>query len=177
MVKFYLASEILYISSVKATGSLTKKHYCGGTMSKLMNMSAQEIVLLSTFAELAKEALEAARLIREHYSTGFGIGNREIEVYQTESCGEYYGHGYLNVDGVFRYTDNWGNGREYSFNCDADGIYRMLRSCYLREHDLQDMEAEPFECQIEHIADYFREFVAGLRSDKNSNVNGKAPIG
>jgi hypothetical protein len=144
-------------------------------MKNLMAMSAREVSMLSIFAELAQEAINAAQAIEAHFSTGFGIGNREIEVYQTESCGEYYGHGYLNVDGVFRYTDNWAGGREYSFNCDADGIYRMLRSCYLRDHKMQDMETEPFECQIEHIADYFREFIASLGSDRNAALNGKAP--
>lgn len=139
-------------------------------MSKLMDMSAQEIVLLSTFAELAKEALEAARLIREHYSTGFGIGNREIEVFQTESCGEYYGNGYLNVDGVFRYRDNWGGGREYSFNCDADGIYHMLRSSYLRRNDMANLDPENFDCAIENIDGYFRDFIGSLNGDKSAKA-------
>ena len=145
-------------------------------MKDLMEMSAQEVAMLSTFAELAQEAMAAAKLIEERFGTGFGIGKKEIQVYQTESCGEYYGYGYLSIDAVFRYTDNWVGGREYSFSCDADGIYRMLRSSYLREHNLESMETEPFDCKIEHIATYFREFVEGLKDAQDLDANGKCQI-
>ena len=130
----------------------------------IMTMSAQEIILVSTFADLAKEAFEAEQLIKEHFSCSFGIGKQEIEVYHTESFGEYYGDGYLTIDGIFTYRDNWWGGRSYQFRADAEGIYQMLRSCYLRKNNLEHLNPEKFNCQIEHIDGYFREFIENLRA-------------
>lgn len=130
----------------------------------IMKLSAKEICLLSDLADLAKEAFEAERLIKTHYNSAFGIDNKTIPVYHTESCGEYYGDGYLTIDGTFKYQDNWWGGREYQFNCDADGIYRMLRSCYLRKNNLQNLDTDNFECRIEHIDNYFRQFISQLRT-------------
>lgn len=127
-----------------------------------MQLTAQEMVLFSTLVELAKEALEAEKVIKEHFKNSFGIENKNIHVYHTESCGEYYGDGYLNIDGTFFYQDNWWGGREYKFKCDADGIYRMLRSCHMRTNNLKpDPE---FKCEIE-IDTYFREFIEQIKSN------------
>ena len=129
----------------------------------ITDMSAQEIVLVSTFVKLAEEAFEAEKLIKGHFDSAFGISKREIEVYHTESCGEYYGYGYLTIDGIFKYRDNWWGGREYSFACDAESIYKMLRSCYLRQNDLAELDPELFDCNIEHIDGYFRDFIKSLK--------------
>lgn len=130
---------------------------------EIMNMSAKEIVLINVFANLAQEAIEASELIQKHFANAFGINKSEIQVYHTESCGEYYGDGYLNINGIFSYHDNWWGGRDYKFSCDADGIYRMLRSCYLRKNNLDHLNSEKFNCQIEHIDTYFREFIRALK--------------
>ena len=130
---------------------------------RIMQMTAQELTLLDDFTKLAKEALEAAELINKHFNSAFGISKREIEVYRTESFGEYYGYGYLSIDGIFRYHDNWWGGREYAFSCDSDGIFKMLRSCYLREHDLESLDNEPFECNIDQLDSYFRDFIKSLK--------------
>lgn len=140
----------------------------GGFKMEIMNLSAQEIVLISVFADLAKEAFKASELIKKHFDSAFGIGKKEIHVYHTESFGEYYGDGYLTIDGVFKYHDNWWGGRDYQFACDADGIYRMLRSCYLRENNLEHLNNEKFECQIERVDGYFREFIEELIKDKQN---------
>ena len=134
----------------------------------IMRMSAKEVVLVSVFAQLAEEAFKAEKLIKEHFDRAFGLGQKEIHVYHTESCGEYYGDGYLTIDSVFKYHDNWWGGRDYKFSCDAEGIYRMLRSCYLRKNQLDALETERFECQIEHIDGYFREFIEKLTKDNNN---------
>ncbi len=131
---------------------------------KIFEMSAQEILLLSDFAKLAKEASEASKLISKKFDKAFGIGKREIQVYYTESCGEYYGYGYLSIDGVFKYHDNWWGGRTYEFRCDTEGIFKMLRSSYLRAKGMSDLDPEKFECEIESIDKYFREFISDLKT-------------
>ena len=132
----------------------------------IMKMSAQELVLVRTFVELAEEAIEASKAIAEHFESAFGINKKEIHVYHTESFGEYYGDGYLTIDGIFKYHDNWWGGRDYQFMCNPDGIYHMLRSCYLRNNNLSNLDTEKFECQIEYIDNYFREFVAKIKGNK-----------
>lgn len=132
----------------------------------IMSMSAMEICLIDVFVGLAKEAFEAEALIKKHFNSAFGIDKKEIRVYHTESFGEYYGDGYLSIDGIFRYYDNWWGGREYEFNVDADGIYKMLRSSYLRRNNMASMDSERFCCDIERIDDYFRDFIKTL-TDKD----------
>ena len=136
---------------------------------EIMHLSAQEVILLNTFAKLAEEAFRAEKLINEHFNRSFGITQKEIPVYHSESCGEYYGDGYLTVDGIFKYHDNWWGGRKYQFRCDAEGIYKMLRSCYLKRNQLSKLDPEPFDCQIEYLDGYFREFIESLeKSDKKN---------
>ena len=134
-------------------------------MKSILNLSAKEIVLFDALTKLANEAIEAEKLINEHFKSSFGFGNKVIHVYHTESCGEYYGDGYLNIDGNFEYHDNWWGGRTYKFNCDADGIYQMFRSCYLHSNSLDASDPCEFNCQIENIDGYFREFVKSLSDD------------
>lgn len=132
----------------------------------IMEMSAQELVLLADLVTLAEEAHASEKLINEHFSEAFGITKREIHVYHTESCGEYYGNGYLTIDGIFKYHDNWWGGRSYEFSCNAEGIYKMLRSCYLRDRNLAQLDPEKFDCEIQNINGYFRDFVKNLSESK-----------
>ena len=118
--------------------------------------------MLQTLAKLAAEAKDAAEKIAANFKHSFGIGHSEIEVFRTESCSEYYGYGYLSIDGHFRYRDNWWGGREYTFKADMDGIYKMFRSAYLRRNNLTDLDPEEFDCQIDNIDSYFREFITEL---------------
>lgn len=131
---------------------------------KIMEMSAQEIILMGVLTNLANEAIEASEIIKKHFDSAFGIDKKEIQVYHTESCGEYYGDGYLTIDGVFKYHDNWWGGRDYQFRCDSEGIYRMLRSCYLKTNNLSNLDPEHFNCEIEYIDKYFREFISQIDS-------------
>ncbi|MBR6252252.1 MAG: hypothetical protein IKR04_00150 [Clostridia bacterium] len=127
---------------------------------EIMQMSAQEIVLMNAFAKLAEEAFMAEKTIKDYYGEkAFGLGEKEIHVFHTESCDEYYGDGYITIDGVFKYQDNWWGGRSYEFSCNAEGIYQMLRSCYLRNNGLSHLESKSFDCQVEHIDSYFRSFI------------------
>lgn len=129
----------------------------------LLEMTAKELMLMGTLVKLAEESYEAERLIKERYSAAFGIGKTTIPVYHTESCGEYYGDATLSVDGKFTYRDNWWGGREYSFSTDAESIFKMLRSCYLLENGMADTDPERFDCNIENIGDYFRQFIASIK--------------
>jgi len=134
----------------------------------IMEMSAQEILLFEKLVEFAKEAKEAAELILKHFfSGGFGTGKTEIHVYQSDYFGEYYGDGYLTNYGTFRYFDNLGVDRSYEFFCDEDGIYKMLRSCYLRRNKLEQFDTEKFECQIENLDIYFRDFIQRLKKKES----------
>ena len=130
----------------------------------LFEMSAQEIMTLSDLAKLAREAKEASQLIAKSFKTAFGIGKMEIQVFHTESCGEYYGDGYLSIDGVFKYHDNWWGGRTYEFRCDTEGIYKMLRSSYLKSRGMSEVDPEEFDCEIENMDNYFRKFISNLKS-------------
>lgn len=136
----------------------------------IMNLSAEELVLIDTLKKLAKEAIEASKLITEKFNSSFGIKKKEIHIFHTESFGkyyifntesfgQYYGDAFLTIDGIFKYHDNWWGGRDYSFSCDTSGIYKMLRSCYLKEIGLTHLDPEKFECNIENIDTYFRDFI------------------
>ena len=129
---------------------------------EIMKMSAQEVVLLEKLTELAKEAIKASELIKEHFKSSFGLDNQEVLVFSTQSFGEYYGNGYLTINGIFKYEDNWWGGRRYEFSVTPDGIYHMLRSCYLRRNNLSHLDTEEFNCEIEHIDGYFRDFVESI---------------
>ena len=129
---------------------------------EIMKMSAQELIMIEKLVELSKEAIEASNLIKEQFKNSFGIENKEIHVFSTESFGEYYGDGYLTVDGIFKYHDNWWGGRDYSFSIAPDDIYHMFRSCYLRRNNLSHLDTEEFNCNIEHIDRYFRDFIKSI---------------
>ena len=129
---------------------------------EIMKLTTDDLILLNVFSQLADEAIKAEEAILKHFENAFGINKQEIHVYHTESLGEYYGDGYLTINGIFRYHDNWWGGRDYQFSCDAESIYRMLRSCYLRKNNHEKMDTEKFDCQIDHIDDYFRGFIASL---------------
>ena len=139
--------------------TLTNIFLKGDKFMDIMNLSAEELVLIDTLKELAKEAIEASKLIEEKFNSSFGIKQKEIHVYHTESFGEYYGDGFLTIDGIFKYHDNWWGGRDYSFSCDTSDIYKMLRSCYLKKIGITHLDPEKFECNIENIDTYFRDFI------------------
>ena len=135
---------------------------------EIMAMSAQEIVLRQDVFRTGWRSVQSWKTHQRTLQQFVWLGKKEIHVYHTESFGEYYGDGYLTVDGVFKYQDNWWGGRNYEFLCDAENIYRMLRSCYLRDNNLDELETERFDCEIKHIDGYFREFIEKLTKDKNN---------
>ena len=129
-----------------------------------MKLSVHDLEVLSVLQGLSKEAREAEELIKTHFKNSFGIGNTTIKVYQTQT-GNYNGEGYLTVDNAFWYYDNVNGGRKFGFLCTADGIYQMLRYCYLRNSgNTQYLESEQFSCEIKYMDDHFRKFISQIKS-------------
>lgn len=135
---------------------------------EIMSMSAREIVLIKVLPELAEEAFKAEQIIKEHFDSSFGIGKKEIHVYHMDFNG-YSGDLYLTIDGVFKYHNSYNHKRMmYEFSCDADSIYRMLRSCYLKKNNLYEVETEKLCSLIKHLDDCFREFIEKLLEGNNN---------
>ena len=88
-----------------------------------------------------------------------------IKVFHTQN-GAYAGDGFLTSDGSYWYYDNWGGLRSYGIKCTVDGIYNMLRSCYLRNNNLQYLYVENFVCKIEHFDVYFKQFISQISESK-----------
>ena len=128
-----------------------------------VKMPANEILAFSDLADKAKYAEKAAKIIEEYSKRIDWNGQKMIKVYHTQN-GKYAGDGYLTSDGAYWYYDNWYGLRSYGILCTKDGIYNMLRSCYLREKNLQHLDVEKFDCQIEFFDKYFEEFISQIES-------------
>ena len=132
----------------------------------VFSMSAKELIAFGELEKLAREAEEAAKLIAEKFKSSFGIGNSKIHVFHTESCGEYYGDGYLSINLRFHFVDNWWGGREFSIIANQEGIYSLYRSCYLKENGLSEHDPDPVFTNIEHPDDRFRDFIRTLKEEE-----------
>ena len=133
----------------------------------LMNLSATELVMFKKFTELAEEATIASEAISKKFSNSFGIGKSEIPVFHTESFGEYYGDATLTIDGVWKYSDNWGGGNNYEIPCTPDGIFKCYRAYYLKENNLAHFmrELSPEERNLSKVATYFRKFINEISAE------------
>ena len=131
----------------------------------ILALSVSELKLLSELTALAEEAVHAAEVVKENFGNAFGIGKKEIHVFSFESCGEYYGDGYLTIDGIFKYHDNWLGGRNWSVSCTPDEIYKMFRSdllCTTCRSSMIPLE----ERELEEVAQYFRMFIKQTESKR-----------
>ena len=131
----------------------------------IMKMSVQDLMLFRALDRLAIEADKASDLIKKNFKNSFGPDDTEIHVYHVESLEDYHGDWYLTINGILKYQDNWNGGRTYSFPCSSEGIYHMLRSCYLRDKNLADIDPVDFDCQITFIDSHFRKFIKSLSID------------
>ena len=130
----------------------------------IMRLTAQELIFLEDFSRLAHEAEEASKLILEKFKTGFGPGNTEIPVYHNETFGEYFADATLSIDGTFRYHDNWWGGRTCTFKCNTEGIFKMLRSCYLRRKQMSEFDPDKgVISEIQEMDVYFADFIKELK--------------
>jgi hypothetical protein len=125
----------------------------------MMSMTTSEILVFAELVTLAQEAQKAYKAIVEKFSTSFGVDNSEVHAFSTSSCGEYYGDGYININGQWMYHDNWGGGRDWTVDCSsAEGIYKCLRAKLLEERNLLSLIPEE-ERELAQVTRYFREFV------------------
>ena len=135
---------------------------------EVMKKSVEELLLLRDFIKLAEEADKAEKLIKKNFSDSFGPDKKTILVH-SEEIADFCAKGFLTSDGVFLYEDNWGYGNSHEFRADSDGIYKMLRSCYLKRHDLRYLDTESSFYRLDNLEDFFRNFISKLeKSNKGA---------
>ena len=114
-------------------------------MEKL-NLTPEELVILDDLKELAKDAIEAAKLINEAYT--FKIGQDKVVVWE-----DSYNHEYVTNDGIWqaRYLH-----QTYDVKSTSHEIYKLLKNEYIyRNNHNKD---KYYRDQAE-IAGYFRTFI------------------
>lgn len=132
-------------------------------LEMLETMRVQDFINLQKFHELAHEAIEAERIIQKAFMESFGIGKEKIEVYHTESFGEYYGDATLSIDGKWHFHDNWWGGRDWEIDVTADGIFELFREAYYIENSL------PHKMDLANTpATHFRRFIEETKAKLNS---------
>lgn len=129
-------------------------------MLEITNMTAQEIIILGELTTLAKEAFEASALIEEACDSIFEIYENEICLFHSSllSCDCY-----LTKSGDFVYQNMSLQDMNYKFSCDAESIYKVLKSCYLHRNNLEQKLNEDFDCPIDCIDNFFRKSMNKLR--------------
>lgn len=129
----------------------------------IYEMKASEIRDLRKLFELADEAAEAATIIKQRYSSAFGIGCTEIDVYSVDNFGEYYGNASLSINGIWKYSDNWGGHNEWKLDCSSEEtIYRFFVEAYLKE---KVSEHDDFLTPVR----YFRRFIEQEKKKMEKN--------
>ena len=97
----------------------------------LMNLTVNDLLMFSDLQREAKDAQDAYEVIKRKYANAFGLGTKEIMVYEKVET-EYSGVGYLTIDGVFKYHDNWWGGRNWEVDVsNPDKIFEVFRLHYL----------------------------------------------
>ena len=100
-------------------------------INRIMDFTVNDFMMFEDFGRLAKEAQDAYNLISRAYTDCFGLGKKEIKVI-TRMDSEYDGYGYLTVDGMFKYHDNWWGGRDWTVDCSGpDGIFKVFKYAYI----------------------------------------------
>ena len=127
---------------------------------EITNITAQEIIILSELTTLAKEAFEASALIEEACDSIFEIYENEICLFHSSllSCDCY-----PTKSGDFVYRNMYLQDMNYKFSCDAESIYKVLKSCYLHRNNLEQKLNEDFDCPIDCIDNFFRKSMNKLR--------------
>lgn len=134
-------------------------------MANIMDLTVRELMLLNKLTRLAEESTEASEAIHRNFRNSFSLNTKRIHVYHTESCGEYYGDGYLTIDGVFEYCDNWWGGRSWEVPCSADEIYQVFRAKYLVDNNMES-RIPVEERKLADVAHYLRDFVSTIKEKK-----------
>lgn len=128
-------------------------------MNKIMSLNADEILIVNGLQDVAKEAKEAAELIRKTYV--FHIGEDKIEVWHDRDMNNFE---YLTYSGVWqaRYLH-----QTYDVECSEDEIFQYFRAEYLVDNGFVPETSEcryTEEGQMKSISKYFRRFLKDTRS-------------
>ena len=127
-------------------------------MNKIMSLNADEILIINGLQDVAKEAKEAAELIRKTYV--FHIGEDIIEVRHDRDMNNFE---YLTHDGVWqaRYLH-----QSYDIKCSEDEIFKYFRAEYLVENGFAPELSGSYyteEGEMKSICRYFRSFLNRTR--------------
>ena len=98
----------------------------------LEEMRVEDFLKLQRFHELAHEALEAEKVVKD-VCFKYAVDTESLQVYEYEAFSEYYGYATLSRNCMWHYHDNWWGGRDWYIPCTADGIYELFRNAYLEE--------------------------------------------
>ena len=132
------------------------------SIEKILDLTADEIIVAVELQKVAKEAADVAQLIRDTYHC-FGLNEDQIEVYRDhDGCNREF----LTHDGVWlaRYLH-----QSYNVDCSTTIIYEYLRAeflvnnGYMPEYEgniLTDIGEKKLICS------YFRKFVELTRKRK-----------
>ena len=130
----------------------------------IMALSAEELYFLGEFMRIAKEAVEYAEKVRK-LKVSFPIGQKEVEIYHEDSFDEYYGHGYISVNGHYTYWDNWWGGREWELYLNEEEIYKVFRAEFLLEKGRKDLLL-PAEYDIDQFSPHLRRFLETIEIEE-----------
>ena len=134
-------------------------------LEKIMELTADELLIANGLQEVAREAKQHVTLIHKAYEHAFGIGERKILIWNDECNAEYITH-----EGVWqaRYLH-----QKYDVKVDLSTIFDFYRAEWLIK---EGYVAEGFEDggltaygKKKQICNYFRAFVKRLDDSFQSN--------
>lgn len=132
-------------------------------IEKITGLTVDEVIIINELLDVAKEAKNAAKLIRDTYQ--FPLGTDTIEVWSDETNYEYLTHA-----GTWqaRYLH-----QEYDVDCSSeDSIFKYLRAEYLVENEFCEEYNGCYrteEGKMAYISKYFRSFLVKTRKLYESN--------
>lgn len=91
------------------------------------NLTYRDYLLMPILTKIALFADAAEKAIAKHYEKAFGIGKPEIEVYSNSSTDNRC-YAMLSIDGVWKWHDEWGGGRNFSLKCTSEEIFKLYET-------------------------------------------------
>jgi len=123
-------------------------------ISRIMQLTPEEVSAVVQLQKLANEANEVAQLIKETYRC-FGISEEQIEVWQDR---DGYNHEYLTHNGIWqaRYLH-----QTYDVSCTPEGIFDCFKAEYFKQMGVCNLSLQTRE--LAEAAEYFRSFINKTR--------------
>lgn len=133
-------------------------------VEKIKSFTVDEVIIMNELLDVAKEAKEFAKLIRDTYQ--FPMGEDKITVWSDGHNAEYLTH-----NGVWqaRYLH-----QSYDVECSEDSIFKYLRAEYLVSHGFcKEFEdgSRTEDDRMAFISRYFRSFVVRTVNLASSKAN------